>query len=169
MNSGKVFEKEIKDSIPNNVWFYRIKDPAASFGKSDKTRFSPKNEFDCLIYKYPILISLELKSNIGTSVSFSLEEKKMAEIKFSQIKSLRNSAEFGIKSGLLINFRKTNKTYFINILDFDRFSKDTIKKSINEKDLLNYNAVIVSQKLKRVLYTYDISFLWNEEKCGNET
>ena len=43
---GKKFEEDIKKSIPDYVYCYRIKDPAQSFGRDSRfTRFSLKNCF----------------------------------------------------------------------------------------------------------------------------
>ncbi len=149
--------------MPNDVYYHRIKDAASSFGGGQKTRFSLKNGFDCMMYKYPTLIALELKSNEGTSINFSLDRKKSANIKASQIEGLTIASKYKIKSGLLLNFRKTKTTYYIDISDFNRFTKETTKKSINEKDLIEYGAIVVKQTLKKVRYRYDISFLWDGE------
>lgn len=162
-NSGKIFEKDIKDSIPNDVFYFRIKDPASSFGKdSQVTRFSPKNEFDAFLYKYPILVAMELKSNQGTSISFARRGEIGKDIKYSQIESLEKCSHYNIRAGLLLNFRKTNTTYWIDIRDFIRFMESTEKKSINEKDLAEFNAIIIPQQIKKVHYRYDLSCLWAE-------
>ena len=57
-NAGKIFENEIKESIPSNIMYYRIKDPAQGFGQGATTRFSLHNQCDALLYKYPNLIAL---------------------------------------------------------------------------------------------------------------
>lgn len=165
VNQGKIFEKDVKDSIPDSVFYFRIKDPAQSFGADSKfTRFSLKNEFDAFIYKYPILVAIELKSNQGTSISFSLTGKEQKDIKKNQIDALTNCTKFNIKSGFLLNFRKTQHTYWIDIRDFNKFTHDTTKKSINEKDIIEYGGIIVRQQLKKIHYRYDLSFLWSDEK-----
>ena len=149
------------------MFFYRIKDPAQSFGvHGASTRFSLKNEFDAFIYKYPRLVALELKSNQGTSISFSLEANSGTNIKASQINSLKDCLRYGIKAGLLLNYRKTETTYWIDIANFLTFAENTTKKSINEKDLIEYGATVVPQTLKKVRYKYDLNFLFKNEEGG---
>lgn len=165
MNSGKIFEEEIKNSLPSGIWYHRIKDPAASFsGGASTTRFSLKNEFDMLIYKYPDLVALELKSNASTSISFSVEKGKSAEIKWSQIEALTYAEKFNIKAGLLLNYRKSNTTYYVPINKFNEFIQKTTKHSINEKDCVEIGATIVEQKLKKVRYKYNLNFLFGSEE-----
>lgn len=141
----------------------RIKDPAQSFSPSSTTRFSLQNGFDAILYKYPTFIAMELKSTASTSISFASKEEKSNKsksIKYYQISSLEYAARFNIKAGFLLNFRRTNSTYWIYISDFMSFYNSTNKKSINQDDLLQYNAILVPQTLKRVHYTYDLSFLF---------
>lgn len=158
---GKKFEEDIRKSIPDDVYCYRIKDPAQSFGGgSTFTRFSLKNECDFFFYKKPILVAAELKSNQGTSISFAREKTQKGEIKFDQIQFLVFATKFNIKSGLLLNYRKTENTYWIDILDFINFVDNTEKKSINENDLLENNAILIDSTKKRTRFSYDLSFLW---------
>lgn len=160
---GKKFEEDIKKSIPENVYCYRIKDPAQSFGRDSKfTRFSLKNECDFFFYKKPVLIAAELKSNQGTSISFAKTKEEKGEIKYDQIAFLSSAQRYDIKAGFLLNYRKTNTTYWICISDFLKFIDSTTKKSINEDDLMMYNAIIVPSNRKRTRNTYDLSFLWEE-------
>ena len=163
-NEGKKFEEDIKKSIPDNVYCYRIKDPAQSFGRDSKfTRFSLKNECDFFFYKKPILIAAELKSNQGTSISFAKEKGEKGDIKYDQIVFLSSAQRFGIKAGFILNYRRTDTTYWICISDFITFIENTEKKSINEKDLIEYNAVIIPARKKIKRNTYDLSFLWKDE------
>lgn len=142
--------------------YYRLKDPAQGFSGGENTRFSLHNPCDVFLFKCPYLIALELKSVNGTSLSFSLEDNKKV-IKKCQIDGLKELVKFqGIFGGFLINFRKTEKTYYISINDFERFVNSTSKKSINEKDILKFNGVIIPQRKKKVRYVYDINFLMNE-------
>ena len=39
-NIGKKFEKNWKASMPNDIFYYRLKDQAQSFGGASKLRFS---------------------------------------------------------------------------------------------------------------------------------
>lgn len=163
VNTGKIFELNVKNSIPQDVMYYRIKDPSSSFGQdSSKTRFSLKNEFDVFLYKKPILIAMELKSNKGTSISFATEKGKQADIKFTQIEALSNIIDYEVRAGLLLNFRKTNMTYWLDIENFNKFKDETEKKSINEKDIITYGGIVIPSKKLKTNYRYDLSNLWEE-------
>lgn len=121
-----------------------------------------KNEYDLILYKYPIFFALELKSNGGTSFSFSRNDKleKGKDIKNSQISSLLESRRYkGVVSGLILNFRKYNETYFVDILDFHNFISNTGKKSINRQDVLGIGHILIPQTIKKVKYDFDMSSL----------
>lgn len=161
-NEGKKFEDDIKKSIPDDVFCYRIKDPAQSFGGGGQfTRFSLKNECDFFFYKKPFLIAAELKSNQGTSISFARTKGEKGDIKYDQIQFLSSAQRFGIICGFILNFRKTDVTYWIDIWNFDKFLSESSKKSINEIDLINYGAIIIPSTKRRTRNRYDLSFLWD--------
>ena len=170
MNAGKIFEGEIKDSVQkhnkeeNDIYILRLTDSASGFGMdSNATRFSAKSPFDFLFHKRNgITIAAELKSTIGTSISFSLTDEK-SMIKASQIKNLKKTNFYGIKSGFLFNFRKFEKTFWIDFVDFVSFTDNTAKKSINIKDVEEYGGIIIPQHLKKVKYLYDIDLLFEGE------
>ena len=170
INTGKIFEQEIHEAVKKYnkkhgdvVYYHRVKDPASSFGGGGgNTRFSMKNEYDLILYKYPIFFALELKSNGGTSFSFSRNDKleKGKDIKRSQISSLIEAdSYYGTVAGLILNFRKYEETYFVRISDFYRFQNETEKKSINRDDVLKLNPILIPQTLKKVKYDFDISSL----------
>jgi penicillin-binding protein-related factor A (putative recombinase) len=159
MNSGKIFEEDFKTSIPKNIYWFRIRDPAQSFNPNVQTglRFSLPNPYDLILFDGDTLFLLELKSTKGTSFSFT---GKSQLIKEHQIKELTKAIEYkSIIAGFVFNFRKLheNKTYFLHIGDFNNFVDSTDKKSINEKDILNNNAIEIISKIKKVRYKYNIS------------
>lgn len=159
MNAGKEFENQIKDSIPKDVFYYRLKDPAQSFGQdSTSTRFSLTNPFDFFMYKFPHLYSIENKSTVTKALSWTLDKKvKGKNIKANQILELYEAYKKGLISGFLFNFRIENKTYFMHIKDFMDFIKKTDKHSINMEDVKQFNGFLVPQELKKVKYKYDIN------------
>lgn len=167
MNVGKQFEQQIKDSIPEGVFYYRLKDAASSFGQdSTQTRFSLTNPFDFFMYKYPHLYAIENKSTATKSLSFASDKKtKGKNIKFNQITELKHAHDKGLVAGFLFNFREVNETYFMFITDFLKCTEQG-KKSINVQDVRNYNGFLVPQKLKKVKYNYDITALI--EHCEGE-
>lgn len=161
MNAGKKFENDIRDSMPEDVFYYRLKDPPSSFGQdSSKTRFSLKNPFDFFMYKFPYLYSIENKSKQTNSFSWTLDEDvKGKDIKASQLIKLYEAYKKGLVAGLLLNFRNTNETYFLHIRDFMEFATETVKHSINKDDVKKFNGFLVPQTLKRTKYKYDIDAL----------
>lgn len=169
MNSGKSFEKDFFSNTPPDVFRLRIPDPAASFSSPSSLRFSNKNPFDFLLYRYPNLFALELKSRIG-AISFytPLFPERNVDIKKWQIDGLEKSSRFpGIISGFVLNFRDKAHTYFLPIKSFTEFATSTKKKSINENDVISLNAYLIPQTLKRTKYHFDIdSFLKNASKGG---
>lgn len=160
MNPGKKFEQNFSKSIPDYVYFLRIKDSASSFSPNSKSRFTSNNPFDFLIFYDGILFPLELKSTKSKSLSIQIsEDDKGKEIKYHQIKSLEEVNKYKkIISGFIFDFRG-NKTYWMYIEDFLTFLKENNKKSINIDDVEKYNGIEISKKKLRVNYRYDISKL----------
>ena len=65
-NEGKRFESDIKASIPNSIFYLRLKDSASTWqGTSDKVRFTPSNACDCILHFQGVLFMTELKSHKG--------------------------------------------------------------------------------------------------------
>jgi recombination protein U len=160
LNSGKVFEKEFHDSVPNNFYYFRLKDPAQSFDTNNKNnlRFSLPNPYDCFIYQYPFFYPIELKSTQGTSMSIQFtKEEKGKMIKINQIQGLLKAQQHeGVYAGLLLNFRETEHTYWLGVNEFNQFYTTTTKKSINEKDIQEYKGILIPQRKKKVRYAYDV-------------
>jgi penicillin-binding protein-related factor A (putative recombinase) len=162
-NDGKIFEKSFKDSVPKDAYYYRVKDSANSWSsknEDNKTRFTPKNEFDSILFRYPTLLILELKSTKGTAFSF---KGSSPMIKEHQIKELEKASKYtGVHSGFVFNFREPEETYFMYICDFLNFCENTSKSSINKNDIINNNGILIDSKLKIKHYKYDIDKFLNE-------
>lgn len=160
-NIGKKFENNFRASVPDDVFYYRLRDAAQSFQKSDNLRFGCKNPCDAFLYKYPVLIAVELKNVASSSISFERDKTEKGVIHFHQIEALRKFAlHDGIVSGFILNFRHkdgTENCYFLHIKDFNEIIRTTDKKSFNEKDLLKNNHIVIENKKKRINYTYNIS------------
>lgn len=162
---GKQFEENIKASIPEGVYYQRLKDPAQAFGGGNaETRFSPQNPYDCFMYSYPNLYTLELKT-VARSMTFWRESfdksktKSTYNIKKHQINGLLNAAEHkGAIAGFILNFRDTNKTYFVEINRFVEVTNHMAKKSLNQIDVLSMGILIPQHQLK-VNWRYDIQHL----------
>jgi penicillin-binding protein-related factor A (putative recombinase) len=172
---GKQFEADFAASIPDGVYFQRIKDPAQSFGGSGNTSFSPSNPYDCYMYSYPTFFALELKT-ADKSMSFWRENsegdplKHTYNIKRNQIKALQKASEHkGVIAGFFLNFRSEDKTYFLEINKFLDLVNSIEKKSINQMDVSSCGLLIHQKKL-RVHYRYDIGRFIKEvaQKQGGE-
>ena len=160
MNPGKDFEQQWKDSVPEDVLIQRIPDPAQSFQKN-AMRFSPHNPYDFFMYSSPTLFCLELKSIKSSSFTFYREDfggdEDKYNIKGHQIDGLALAGKYpGVVAGLVLNFRKVNRTYFIEIGKFQKLIAETQKKSINETDIAQNGAILVDQTLKRTKFKFDV-------------
>lgn len=163
-NVGKVFEENWKKSIPENVWYYRPPDSAQSFGSNSNLRFSAKSPCDCFMYNGEVFYTLELKSVGTASISFERTKEDKGVIHKHQIdKLLEFSAYKNIVSGLLLDFRLSNKTYFCMVEEFVNMTNNLDKKSFNEKDLNEWcNPIVIEKKKLKVNYRYDVEgFLQN--------
>lgn len=177
INQGKQFEKDLSSSIPSYCFIHRLKDTAQSYNNSKQTRFTWNNPCDFFIFNSNThtFFATELKSTKYKSMSVQLDEndKSSKMIKYHQIKSLTEMSRFdGIVAGLFLNFRdeKNNeeRTYFINITDFNRMKKEINKISFNELDLILYNAIKIQGEKKRVHYKWNMDeFLKNMNKNMN--
>lgn len=160
-NTGKVFEESLRKSVPDYALLYRLPDAAQSFGGSNTLRFSRKNPFDFLLWdsKRRTLYALEMKTVSGNSISFERSKEENKEIHYHQICGLNEWNKFdGIICGFVIEFRKYEKTIFIDIDTFNKLVEITTKKSFNIKDLdtLDLPYYIIPQEKKRTRYAYDI-------------
>lgn len=167
INPGKRFENNWKNSIPEDVLYYRLKDSAQAFDrqnkKQSKLRFSLNNPFDCFIFKSPFLYALELKHTSSTNMSFERDKsEKNKMIHYHQIQGLTEFDQYeNTICGFLLNFHHkkddTEILYFQRIRDFNDMISKINKKSLNEKDLIRYNAMIVPSRKMKINYKYDVN------------
>ena len=168
MNKGKQFESDIKQSFSKRCFVYRLKDSAMSYSKNSNTKFTWDNPCDFFVFdsKNKILFAFECKSTQYKSMSVQTDENddKSKMIKYHQIESLTNMSEYdGIVSGFLLNYRDLEndmeRTYFLNIKDFNNMMKQINKQSFNELDAIMHGAVKVNGEKKRVHYRWNMSEL----------
>ena len=142
-NMGKVFEEEIKASIPPDFYTERYKDDTAGF-------YGVSNPADYRLYKYPYTFLLELKTHKGKSLPID-------KIKENQIQGMYKAVQHrGIYAGFLINFRELEETYYIAVQDVVDFINSKERKSI-PVEWCRETGVKIEQQKKRVRYTYDLS------------
>lgn len=164
-NVGKKFESIVKDDCPDYVKVTRIPDPPHSFTQRSDTSFSRKNPYDYEIFDslHRIQYCLELKSTSQKYLSYqtSKEDDKNTNIQWHQIDGLTKASEFdNVIAGFLCNFRLDNGEqllYFLHIKDFNRFKKDTNKRSINIMDIVLYGGIKINGTKKRINYHWDLS------------
>lgn len=161
---GKVFEAEIKASIPLGFFVERYKDTTAKFR-------GVANPADFRLYKYPLTFLWELKSHKGKSIP-------LTKIRESQLTGMRKAhKQKGIYCGFLLNFRDLEETYYIPFYDLlaayyietdegEIERKPNVRKSI-PVDWCRENGVQIVQHKKRVRYSYDLRE-WLERYFGQE-
>ena len=147
-NQGKKFEEDFKNSVPADVYIYKLKD-AGGWSNATNTRFTINNICDYIMYSMPTLYLLELKSFKGKSLPYS-------NIKNNQIKGLIDAAQTkGIKAGIVANFRELEKTYYIDIKELQEFYKESDRKSY-PLELFEDRGQLIEQKKIVTRYKYNI-------------
>lgn len=153
-DAGKVFEQDIRASIPTEFFIERYKDDTAGFK-------GVANPADFRLYKYPYTFLWELKSHKGRSVPLS-------KIRNSQLKEMRKADPYyGVYCGFLLNYRDLEETYYITFSELvtwyytvnaegDYEPKPDGRKSIPVEWCRLYGTRIPQTK-KIVRYTYNLS------------
>lgn len=175
-NTGKNFEIVLKSSTPPYLKLTRIPDPPQSFTQRSDTAFSRKNPYDFEAFDslHRIQYCLELKSVAQKYLSYHTCEQdekdgKSAHIQWHQIDGLTKASEYdNCIAGFMLNFRLDNGEqllYFLNIKDFNRFRKNTNKKSLNIMDIALNSGVKINGKKLRVNYRWNLDeFLESQSK-----
>lgn len=175
-NTGKNFESIIKSNAPSYLKVTRIPDPPQSFTQRSDTRFSKKNpyDFDAFDSVHRINYCLELKTVSQKYLTYHTsrkdeEEGKVANIKWHQIEGLTKASEYdNVIAGFLFNFRLDNGEqllYFLNIIDFNEFRKNTNKKSLNIMDVSLSGGIKINGEKMRVNYRWNLDeFLESQSK-----
>ena len=173
-NEGKKFEEDFKKSVPNDhCWLYRLRDNAASFSGGTNVRFASSNICDYILFDdtTSTLLLLELKSTKGKSLTYWRKDfdGKSFMIKKNQILGLTEANKHNLIAGLVINFREyDNRTFFIDIDEFNKLTKDLNKKSINIDDIEKCKHIEISNVQKKIRYLYDIEEFLEEINGGNK-
>lgn len=166
-NVGKNFESIFKSSSPPYLKITRIPDPPQSFTQRDDTKFSKKNPYDFEAFDsvHRINYCFELKSVSQKYLTYHTskkdeEEKKKANIAWHQIEGLSTASEYdNVIAGFLFNFRLDNGEqllYFLNIKDFNKFRKETNKKSLNIMDIALGGGIKIKGEKLKVNYRWDL-------------
>ncbi|MCI9064217.1 MAG: hypothetical protein HFJ17_06420 [Clostridia bacterium] len=147
-NPGKVFEEDIKKSVPKEYWIYRFKDGTANFSgsKNENVRFQAHNICDFMIMTKENLILLELKSHKGSSIPFSCIRK-------NQIEEMTKIEHSKIKSYFLLNFRDSENTYAVLATVLKKYIENSNRKSV-PISWCEENGVKIMAIKKKVRYEY---------------
>ena len=140
MKAGKDLEADFKTSCPEDMFIYRVPD----------IRYGVKSICDFLLYSYPRLFLLELKST---------QEKTfpLRNIAPHQLQNMCKYNKSNMVAGFIINFRQHDKTYFIkgNVLQLLITQQNITRLSI---DILEDYGVLIPQQKKRTRFRYDLSY-----------
>lgn len=119
-----------------------------------------------MMYDGDCLFCLELKTVAGKSISFERKKEDKGVIHLYQINFLKDFAKYkNVISGLLIDFRGTNNTWFLNISEWDILISPIEKKSFTESELIRYCSPILIEKEKlRVNYRYNVAKFISDSK-----
>lgn len=140
---GKIFEAEIRASLPSDFYIERYKDDTAGF-------YGVSNPADYRLYKYPLTFLLELKTHKGKSIP-------LAKIRDNQVKGMyRASQHKGIYGGFILNYRDLEETYYIAVAQMVEFINSQERKSI-PVEWCRENGIRIAQHKKRVRYSYDLA------------
>lgn len=163
--AGKQFESDFSSSVPSYCYIHRLRDSAQSYNNSKNTRFAWDNECDFFIWdsKHRFFYAVECKSTKYKSMSVQLSEDDNSNkmVKYHQIESLTKISNYdGAIAGLFLNFRdeknSLERTYFMNIIDFNNMMKNINKTSFNEMDILLNHGVKINGKRKRIYFKWDL-------------
>lgn len=148
-SEGKKFEEDIWNSIPEEIWKYRLRDNPGVWGGGKQLRFSSSNICDFLIYPPHLLIGIECKSHKGRSIPFS-------NFKEHQTKGLIDLDSKGGWGLFIVNFRDHSLTYHINARDIKKFIETSQRKSLS-LEMAEQTGELIPQFLKRTRYRYDLT------------
>ena len=156
---GKVFETEIKDSIGEDIFYYRFRDTPASYAKdTESIKYIVPNPCDMFLFKTPCLYFIELK-NVSDKKIYSFNKTALDQIE--RMRSLKEVPKF-IK-GFIITFREYEETYFLYLKDIVMFLETSGKKSI-KKEECNALGLHIPQTKKRKYFFYDITPIIKENE-----
>jgi hypothetical protein len=172
-NEGKKFEESFVKSVPDHVLVKRLNDNASAWSGGDNTRFASSNECDFILFDDDTrtIYGLELKSLDKKSITYWREDfedkdkKTQFGIRKCQIQGLTKWSKYKGVFGFVINFRCcSNRTFFIYIEEFLKYTSTLSKKSINFDDVLQMNPVEINNHIIRTNYKYDVEDFLDKTK-----
>ena len=156
-NEGKRFEEDFKNSVPDDMFYYRFRDGTSSWDGGN-ARFQAKNICDCMIMTDTLFL-LELKSTKSKSLPFTMiRDNNLDDMIQAQDKESSN-----ILSYLIVNFRELEQTYYVPCWMVKDFMNESDRKSIPIKwfkEMMNNTPYVgvMPQEKKRVRYRYSMDY-----------
>ena len=147
MNTGKKVEEDIKNSIDSTAFLYRLRDSGGSWQGGNKSRFTPSNICDFILFKSPRMYLLELKSHKGKSIPYTAIKQldKLLEVSNRKLENLQ--------CYLLLNFADLEETYLIEVESVASIKESKSRKSLSIEDVREYGYRIKQEKkVKRFKY-----------------
>lgn len=148
VNVGKAFERTFTNSVPESVFILRLRDMGGKYKKLANV----KNICDYILYRYPTLFLLELKTTKGKSMPF--DNLKVHQVAGLYVANKRR----GIKGGFVFNFRELNETYYLPADKVCEFVQEGSRKSF-PIDWCKANGYLIEQKKVRNSWKYGIDLM----------
>lgn len=146
--TGKQFEEDFKKSAVQvvDISIDRLYDNVGGYA-------GIKNICDFIVYRYPHIYYLELKSHKGNRLPFS----EVTEYQWTGLleKAMKN---IGCVAGLLIHYSDHDKTVFVNITVLEALKKQGEKSIPIEYALAN--GIELQGRKKRVTWEYYLTHRW---------
>lgn len=174
LNTGKRFEADWRDSVPRSVWYYRLRDSPGNFygGAQEGVRFTADNICDCVLFKYPMLCLVELKTIDQKSIPLTKifgdwKKEKGVYKKEKHIREMAAAAQHdGISAVVVIEFRPIRRTFAVSAADVLAFLAAGERKSIPWQ-WAAVKGIEVDQRQLKVNWRYDVAgLLARLEKVG---
>lgn len=158
-NSGKIFEEDLRRSVPEGVWCYRIPDSTNFYERG-------KNPCDFLLYDGHTLYALELKTTKTTTLSS--QERIVKSHQRNTLTAWQKKTP-NFQCGFLIHYRERHvrgrkveplTVYVPAALLHAHMKKHPSLRRADAEKL----GIVIPQKKKRTRYQYDLSKLFTAEK-----
>lgn len=158
MNSGKVFERDFKESCKRqNIFTMRINDTYYTAKQYDPKAFVPSQVCDYILHYNGTLFMTELKSS--EKKYMTIERDKAGMIKkhqYEQMSRNENTNEHGLFVLQFLRDTDDEITYAMKITDFMQFLNESDKSSINMLDVVQHGGIVIEQAVSRTRKHYNV-------------
>lgn len=156
MNSGKIFERDFKESCEHqNIWCWRISDSYVTAKNIDANAFVPMQPADFLLKIGDMIFFCELKHSDKNYITVQ-HDNVNGMIKKHQVDQMMRLSREDVIGLLVLQFGED--TYALTVQDFYSCLEKTGKHSINKVDACQCGTRIENKKI-RTHMRYDIDKL----------